>query len=88
MSEIKKELYELVTNTVIPEVESYIEDLHKLIENNEQTDETLEEVRDMESFLVELQNILLAIDENKIDDEQSKEILVKIETMINEHSQH
>ncbi len=88
MSEIKKELYELVTNTVIPEVESYIEDLHKLIENNEQTDETLEEVRDMESFLVELQNILLAIDENKIDDEQSKEILVKIETMINEHSEH
>ncbi len=88
MSEIKKELYELVTNTMIPEVESYIEDLHKLIENNEQTDETLEEVRDMESFLVELQNILLAIDENKIDDEQSKEILVKIETMINEHSQH
>ncbi|RXK06995.1 hypothetical protein [Halarcobacter bivalviorum] len=88
MSEIKKELYELVTNTMIPEVESYIEDLHKLIENNEQTDETLEEVRDMESFLVELQNILLAIDENKIDDEQSKEILVKIETMINEHSEH
>lgn len=73
---------------MIPEVESYIEDLHKLIENNEQTDETLEEVRDMESFLVELQNILLAIDENKIDDEQSKEILVKIETMINEHSEH
>lgn len=88
MSEIKKELYELVTNTMIPEVESYIEDLHKLIENNEQTDETLEEVRDMESFLVELQNILLAIDENKIDDEQAKEILVKIETMINEHSEH
>lgn len=73
---------------MIPEVESYIEDLHKLIENNEQTDETLEEVRDMESFLVELQNILLAIDENKIDDEQAKEILVKIETMINEHSEH
>lgn len=88
MSEIKKELYELVTNTMIPEVENYIEDLHKLIENNEQTDETLEEVRDMESFLVELQNILLAIDENKIDDEQAKEILEKINKMIEEHSEH
>lgn len=88
MSEIKKELYELVTNTMIPEVESYIEDLHKLIENNEQTDETLEEVRDMESFLVELQNILLAIDENKIEDEQAKEILEKINKMIEEHSEH
>ncbi|AXH11674.1 hypothetical protein [Halarcobacter bivalviorum] len=88
MSEIKKELYELVTNTMIPEVENYIEDLHKLIENNEQTDETLEEVRDMESFLVELQNILLAIDENKIEDEQAKEILEKINKMIEEHSEH
>ena len=88
MSEIKKELYSLVHDTMIPEVESYVEDLHKTIENNEQTDDTLEEVRDMESFLVELQNILLAIDEEKMSEEQAKEILEKIQTMIAEHSEH
>jgi len=88
MSEIKKELYSLVHDTMIPEVEIYVEDLHKVIENNEQTDDTLEEVRDMESFLVELQNILLAIDEEKMSEEQAKEILEKIQTMIAEHSEH
>lgn len=88
MSEIKKELYSIVHDTMIPEVENYVEDLHKVIEKNEQTDDTLEEVRDMESFLVELQNILLALDEEKMDEEQAKEILEKIQTMIAEHSQH
>ncbi len=88
MSEIKKELYSIVHDTMIPEVENYVEDLHKVIEKNEQTDDTLEEVRDMESFLVELQNILLALDEEKMDEEQAKEILEKIQTMIAEHSEH
>lgn len=88
MSEIKKELYSIVHDTMIPEVENYVEDLHKVIEKNEQTDDTLEEVRDMESFLVELQNILLALDEEKMDEEQAKEMLEKIQTMIAEHSQH
>lgn len=88
MSEIKKELYALVHDTMIPEVENYIEDLHEVIEKNEQTEDTLEEVRDMESFLVELQNILLAIDEEKMNEEQAKEILEKIQAMIAEHSEH
>jgi len=86
MSEIKKELYAIVNDTMIPEVENYVEDLHKLLENNEQTDDTIEELKDMESFLVELQNILFAIDENKMNDQQAKEILEKIQTMIKEHS--
>ncbi len=87
MSEIKKELYSTINNTMIPEVESYIEDLHKTIENKEHTEETLEEVRDMESFLVELQNILLAIDENKLEDNQAEEIYEKIQKLINEHEE-
>jgi len=86
MSEVKKELYDIVNNTMIPEVESYVNDLNKVIENKEQTEDTLEEIRDMESFLVELQNILLAIDEEKMDDEQAKEILEKIKRMIEEHN--
>ena len=88
MSEVKKELYVVVHDTMIPEVENYIEDLHRVIEKNEQTEDTLEEVRDMESFLVELQNILLAIDEEKMNEEQAKGILEKIQTMIDEHSEH
>lgn len=86
MSEIKEELLEIVETTLIPQVEDYIEDLHEIIEKNEQTEETMEETRDMESFLVELQNIVLAVNENKMDDDQAKEVYDKIIKLIEEHN--
>jgi oligoendopeptidase F len=87
MTKIKQDLLEVVEAAMIPEVEAYIEDLHKIIEKKEQIDETMDEVREMESFLVELQNIIYAVNENKIDDEQAQEIYEKIEKLIEEHSE-
>ncbi|WP_044415646.1 hypothetical protein [Halarcobacter anaerophilus] len=87
MTKIKQDLLEVVEATMIPEVEAYIEDLHKIIEKKEHTDDTMDEVREMESFLVELQNIIYAVNENKIDDEQAQEIYEKIEKLIEEHSE-
>jgi ribosome-binding ATPase YchF (GTP1/OBG family) len=87
MTKIKQDLLEVVEAAMIPEVEAYIEDLHKIIEKKEQTDDTMDEVREMESFLVELQNIIYAVNENKIDDEQAQEIYEKIEKLIEEHSE-
>ena len=86
MSQIKQDLLEVIQNTMIPEVEAYIDDLHETIEKDEQTDDTMDEVRDMESFLVELQNIIYAINENKIDDTQAEEVYEKIQKLINEHN--
>ena len=37
MDHIKEDLKDLVENTMIPEVESYLEDLHKLLEAKSQT---------------------------------------------------
>ncbi|WP_321468376.1 hypothetical protein [Halarcobacter sp.] len=85
MTQIKKDLLEVIENTMIPEVEGYLEDLHTIIEKKEQTDETMEEVRDIESFLVELQNIIYAVNEDKIDDEQATEVYGKIMKMIEKH---
>lgn len=88
MTQIKKDLLEVVENMMIPEVEAYIDDLHKIIEKKEQTEETMEEVRDMESFLVELQNIIYAVNEDKIDDEQAAEVYEKIQGLIAESQAH
>ncbi|WP_320033375.1 hypothetical protein [Halarcobacter sp.] len=88
MTQIKKDLLEVVENTMIPEVEAYLEDLHKIIEKKEQTDETMDEIRDMESFLVELQNIVYAVNEDKIDDEQATEVYGKIQELIAESHSH
>ncbi len=65
MEEIKDKLKDLVENVMIPEVEEYLEDLHKLLETNSQTEDDLLAIKEMESFLVELQNVLAVIEENK-----------------------
>jgi len=88
MTQIKKDLLEVVENMMIPEVEAYLDDLHIIIEKKEQTDETMEEVRDIESFLVELQNIIYAVKEDKIDDEQASEVYEKIQGLIEESHSH
>jgi len=88
MTQIKKDLLAVIENTMIPEVEGYLEDLHTIIEKKEQTDETMEEIRDIESFLVELQNIIYAVNEDKIDDEQATEVYGKIQELIAEGHSH
>lgn len=84
MEDIKIMLEDIVKNRLIIDVEAYLEDLHKLIEKNEATNDDMEAIRDMESFLVELENILLGLKEKKINEEQAKEIYDKIIKLIEE----
>ena len=74
MQNIKEELKDLVQNTMIPEVENYLEDLLKLLETNSQTPDDMLAIEEMESFLVELQNVLAVIEEDKMPDSEYKRI--------------
>lgn len=85
MSEIKNNLKQIITETMIPESEAYLQELHQGYENSNISADDKEAIEDMESFLVELQNILLAIKENKISDEEAGDIYEKIITMLSEH---
>ncbi len=87
MSDIKENLKSVVEETMIPEVEEYISDLHKLLEDNSATEDNINEIKEMESFLVELQNIVQAVNEDKISDEQAKEVYENILNLI-EESKH
>jgi len=78
MTKIKDELKDIVENTMIPEVESYLEDLHKLLENKTASEDDMDAIQEMESFLVELQNIIEAINTNKTNDEEANEVYEKI----------
>jgi hypothetical protein len=84
MSEVKQNLRNIVVGTVIPEVEAYLDDLHTLLEENKATDDDMDAIREMESFLVELQNIVLAVDENKVSDEEASGVYDRIISMIEE----
>ena len=85
MSEVKEDLKAIVIETMIPEVEEYLEDLHKLLEEEKATEDDMDAIREMESFLVELENILLVIKENKISDEEANEVYQNILRMVEEH---
>jgi len=87
MTDIKNELKQVIVETMIPETEDYLEELHESYGNKTIEDDDKETIRDMESFLVELQNILLLIEENKITDEEAKDVYEKIIAMLNEHDE-
>lgn len=88
MSQIKEDLKAVVEKTVIPEVEEYLEDLNKLIEKDEASDEDMQTIRDLESFLVELQNVVLAINEEKMNDEEASEIYQRVLDLIEQSKEH
>ena len=85
MENIKEELKDLVENTMIPEVENYLEDLLKLLETNSQTPDDMLAIEEMESFLVELQNVLAVIEENKTEDSEYQRIYDYIMKNLDEH---
>ena len=85
MPNIKEKLKDLVENVMIPEVEDYLEDLYKLLETNSQTEDDKEAIDEMESFLVELQNVLAVIEENKTEDSEYQRIYDYIMKNLDEH---
>ena len=87
MSEIKKQLREIVEDRMIPECEAYLEDLHKLLKGHEASEDDMEAIKEMESFLVELQNILLALKQNELSDEESQIIYNKIIELLSAHDE-
>ena len=74
MSQIKDKLKDIVTTVMIPEVETYLEDLHKLLEENKQSEDDTLAMTEMESLLVELQNVLAVIEEDKTEDSEYERI--------------
>ncbi len=84
MTEIKKNLQEIVSVRMLPEVEAYIEDLHKLLVNNTASEDDMNVIKDMESFMVELQNILEAIETDMISDVQAQEVYENMMDLIEE----
>jgi hypothetical protein len=85
MTDVKEKLKNLVETVMIPEVENYLEDLSKLLETNSQTEDDMLAIEEMESFLVELQNILAVIEENKTEDSEYQRIYDYIMQNLDEH---
>lgn len=84
MNTIKRDLKNLVENTMLPEVEAYSNNLLILLEEKRATKEDMVLIKEMESFLVELQNIVEAIDTDMISDTQAQEVYGNMVELISE----
>ena len=74
MSEIKDKLKDVVQNAMIPEVEAYLDDLYILLAENKESEDDALAMSEMESLLVELQNVLAVIEEDKTEDSEYQRI--------------
>lgn len=81
---LKKELEELIEETMIPATHAFIEELQEL---NNRSDEEEQELNDMESFLNELQYIQDALKVNELSNEQIQLAYDNITHMLEEHQE-
>jgi molecular chaperone DnaK (HSP70) len=85
MKDLQDNLKQLITETMIPESEAFLEELNEDLQNDENNEEIKNSITDMESFLEDLDNILVAIEENSMTQEELKIIYEKIKNLIDEH---
>lgn len=79
MSDFKYKLKELVECEIIPQIEDYLENLQENTINKE-----LESIKELESFLVELYNILEVIKQNRATDFEYEKTYHKLIKQIEE----
>ena len=87
MENIKEDLKKIILDVMLPKTEAYKEEINNAIKNNTLDQDEIDAKKDIESFIEELNNILEAIEENKLSPEDTKSIYEKIVTMINEHKE-
>ena len=85
MENIKEELKKVIVEVMLPETESYLEDINKAISENIASQEDIDAKADIEAFINELKTIVEVVEENKISDEDAKSVFEKITAMLEEH---
>ena len=85
MKNIKEELKNVILDVMLPETETYLGELNKAIDNKSASEDEIVAREDIVSFIEELKTILEVISEDKLSDEDAKNVYEKITTMLEEH---
>lgn len=88
MSEIKEKLETAIKEMMLPEIQGYIKELNTLVKEEEDSPDDLKALEEMYGLLEELESILLAIEENKITDEEASEVHDNILKLMEESKGH
>jgi len=82
---IKIKLKDVIQTVMIPESQEFIKELKEVLKKEEQIEDDINALVDMKSFIIELQDIISAIDKNLLSDAEAEEIYNKINHMLEEH---
>jgi len=85
LENVKEELKNVILDVMLPETETYLEDINKAIADNIASEDDITAKADIGAFIGELKTIVAVIEENKISDEDAKSVFDKITTMLEEH---
>ena len=88
MSEIKEKLQTAIKEMMVPEIQGYIKELNTLVKDEEDSEDDLKALEEMYGLLEELESILLAIEDNKITDEEASEVHDNILKLMEESKSH
>ena len=88
MSEIKEKLQTAIKEMIVPEIQGYIKELNTLVKDEEDSEDDLKALEEMYGLLEELESILLAIEDNKITDEEASEVHDNILKLMEESKNH
>lgn len=71
-----KQLEELITNSVIPDIDERLDEIFEEIsDNKEASDDAREEIEDLREFKADLQDVLNDIKNGDIEEDECKELI-------------
>ena len=82
MTQIQKELKEIIEEAVLPDIEDYLDELFELVAAKKESDDDRKMIQEMQEMKQDFQEILQEIEDNEIDDDECIEILEEIKAMI------
>jgi len=85
MTNCAKKLKDLIEDTVIPDIEDYLDDIFEDIANNKKASKEQEdELKQMQEMRDDFQEILRDIDANTLDENECQELYSEIVQMTND----
>lgn len=82
MTQIQKDLKDILENSVLPDIQDYLDELFETVAAKKDTQEDRTTIKEMQEMQQDFKDILLEIENNEIDDDECIEILEELKEMI------
>jgi hypothetical protein len=82
MTQIQQALYDLISQSVLPDVEDYMDELFEIIAAKKETEEDKQALSEMQEMKDDFTLMLKELENDELDDEECLEIFEEIKSMI------